>query len=458
MKNIIFTAAMMFTAAIWAQQPADYALVAGVIKNKTQDFKITSRDQSYSKNLKIAADGSFKDTIKGAEGPYFIYDGKSFASLYIQKGSSMIISADAQDLNATITFSGKGSEISTYMLTKIQTKNKAAAETAVSIYALEQTAFKDKASQIKNSLAAVLESSAGLSDAFKAREKRNIQYGYLGELAKYEKYHEYFAKKPGFKVSENFLAEMSTVSFSNAEDYKYCDDYKALVVFHYSEKAQAAAKKEGIAEDLALLREYAQIPEESIREDLLFAAAQTGITFTDDLKAYYKIFMDGSANEEHKKTITASYNELLKVGRGLPSPKFTNYENYSGGTSSLDDFKGKFVYIDIWATWCGPCKAEIPSLQKIETAYHGKNIAFVSISVDKAKSHDKWKEMIAKEKMGGIQLFADKDFDSQFIKDYLIRGIPRFILIDPQGKIVSASAPRPSDEAALVQLLTQLGI
>lgn len=448
---------MVFTAVCTAQKSSDYALVSGVIKNKSQDFKITSKDQSYSKNLKIAADGSFKDTLRGAEGAYFIYDGKSFASLYIEKGSNMVINADAQDFNKTIKFSGKGSEISAYMLTKAQAKNKATTEVP-SIYSLEESAFKEKINQIKNSLSVILESSTGLSETFKTREKRNIQYGYLGELAKYEKYHEYFAKKPGFKASENFLGEMSAVSFTNAEDYKYCDDYKALVVFHYNEKAQTTAKKEGVADDLALLREYAQIPEVSIREDLLFAAAQPGITFTDDVKAYYKIFMDASTNEEHKKALTASYNELLKVGKGLASPKFVNYENYNGGTSSLDDFKGKFVYIDVWATWCGPCKAEIPSLQKIETAYHGKNIVFVSISVDKAKSHDKWKEMISKEKMGGIQLLADKDFDSQFIKDYLIRGIPRFILIDPQGKIVSASAPRPSDENNLVQLFTKLGI
>lgn len=94
----------------------------------------------------------------------------------------------------------------------------------------------------------------------------------------------------------------------------------------------------------------------------------------------------------------------------------------------------------------------------MESAYHGKNIAFVSISVDKAKSHDKWKEMIVNGKMGGIQLFADNDFDSQFIKDYLINAIPRFILIDPQGRIISANAPRPSDESALTAFFTKQGI
>ena len=59
---------------------------------------------------------------------------------------------------------------------------------------------------------------------------------------------------------------------------------------------------------------------------------------------------------------------------GTPSPTFDNYINFEGGTTSLSDLKGKYVYVDIWATWCGPCKREIPSLKKVEEQFHGKNI------------------------------------------------------------------------------------
>ncbi len=145
------------------------------------------------------------------------------------------------------------------------------------------------------------------------------------------------------------------------------------------------------------------------------------------------------------------------LGRGKESPKFVNYENYKGGTTSLEDLKGKYVYIDVWATWCGPCKAEIPFLQKVEQEYHEKNIEFVSISVDKPDAYGKWKEMIKEKKMGGIQLLADKNFMSDFVTAYKIDGIPRFILIDPQGNIVSADAPRPSSEE-LKTLLKELNI
>jgi thiol-disulfide isomerase/thioredoxin len=131
--------------------------------------------------------------------------------------------------------------------------------------------------------------------------------------------------------------------------------------------------------------------------------------------------------------------------KGAPSPVFSNYENHSGGTSSLTDLNGKYVYIDVWATWCGPCKAEIPHLKKIETDYHEKNIEFVSVSIDRPKDHEKWIHMVTDKELGGIQLYADKNWESKFVKDYYIKGIPRFILVDPDGNIISANAPRPSD-------------
>lgn len=155
---------------------------------------------------------------------------------------------------------------------------------------------------------------------------------------------------------------------------------------------------------------------------------------------------------------------------GMKSPVFENYENFVGGTTSLQNLKGKYVYIDVWATWCGPCKREIPALKEIEKKYHDKNIEFVSISVDNGRGYqadsreaafiaakEGWKTMVAEKELGGIQLFSDKAFQSDFITAYKINAIPRFLLIDPDGNIVSADAPRPSSES-LTKLFDSLGI
>ena len=136
------------------------------------------------------------------------------------------------------------------------------------------------------------------------------------------------------------------------------------------------------------------------------------------------------------------------------SPSF-DYENHKGGKTKLEDLRGKYVYIDVWATWCGPCRAEIPHLKKIEEKYHGKNIEFVSISVDVDKDHDKWQKFVTEKQLGGIQLFADKNWTSDFIKAFGINSIPRFILIGPDGKVIKADAARPSS-ASLTELLDGL--
>jgi thiol-disulfide isomerase/thioredoxin len=160
--------------------------------------------------------------------------------------------------------------------------------------------------------------------------------------------------------------------------------------------------------------------------------------------------------DQEEKFLLDYYNQKVaaKKMEGIVSPSF-DYENHKGGKTKLEDLRGKYVYIDVWATWCGPCIAEIPHLKKVEAKYHGKNIEFVSISVDTEKDYEKWKKMVVAKELGGIQLFADKNWTSDFIKAYGINAIPRFILIGPDGKVIKADAARPSS-ASLTELLDSL--
>ncbi|MDC1266019.1 TlpA family protein disulfide reductase [Flavobacteriaceae bacterium] len=194
----------------------------------------------------------------------------------------------------------------------------------------------------------------------------------------------------------------------------------------------------------------------------------------DALKNDYKhldaAYFEGQ--DESFKSMQKSYKdyfmgklEMRKLfAKGTVSPTFSNYENHRGGTTSLSDFKGKYVYIDIWATWCGPCKVEIPYLKKLESKYHDKNIKFVSISVDDArrsgtmdKAHEAWIKMVTEKELTGVQLFTGNGWKADFVQNYKVNGIPRFILIAPDGTIVDADAPRPSSEKLIV-LFEELGI
>lgn len=194
----------------------------------------------------------------------------------------------------------------------------------------------------------------------------------------------------------------------------------------------------------------------------IVAGYQNLLSETKGLEASF-INLENKAIEDFKKSCVDRYNKTkgLKkhqeevLPKGKISPKFSNYENYDGSKTSLDDFKGKFVYIDLWATWCAPCKKEIPFLKTYEKEFRDKNIVFVSISTDRVKDYNKWKKMVADLQLTGVQLFANGD--TSFESAYEVTGIPRFILIDPQGNIVDPNAPRPSDDR-LRALLKEAGV
>ncbi len=447
MKKLILITCLAFTVfACKKEAPVDYVLLSGTIVNADgNELTFRSADRITDKKITIKDDGTYSDTLRLKSTKFYISNGKNRVFLYLEKGNDIKVNFDGKDFDNTIKITGTGAEINNYYFNKTELK-KELLGSGPAAYKLEETEFKDKITAVKSALNAKLDSTQAIADTFKAKEKRNINYGYLAMLNKYESYHKYYAKKDEFTVSENFLDDIKELKFDNTEDFVFSSDYKNIVSSHYSDLAQEAAKKDSIDYSEAYSTLINKIPTGVIKNVLLYDDAGFGITIAKDLDKYYNSFMAASTNEIHKEKVTESYTKLKAVENGKPSPKFANYENHAGGTISLDDLKGKYVYIDVWATWCGPCLREIPSLQKTEEAYHDKNIAFVSISVDDKDAHETWKKMVTDKELGGLQLFADNSFKSQFIEDYLIMGIPKFILLDTEGNIIDANAPRPSSD------------
>ncbi|HSC54735.1 MAG TPA: TlpA disulfide reductase family protein [Phnomibacter sp.] len=187
-----------------------------------------------------------------------------------------------------------------------------------------------------------------------------------------------------------------------------------------------------------------------------------GIVVVNNLNRYRTFEEMEEAAAPYKKYLTtpslqeAYFNALQSVAnfkKGSSGYVFA-YEDTVGKTVSMKDLKGKVVLVDVWATWCGPCKAEIPHLKKLEEELHGVDVAFVSISTDKEADKEKWKAFVGKEQLGGIQLYAGGP-NNGFSQFYQINAIPRFLVFDQQGKIVTVDAPRPSSPD-LKKLLLEL--
>jgi len=258
----------------------------------------------------------------------------------------------------------------------------------------------------------------------------------------------FYVFSDGTESSNLYLKPNSDISLTmNAKEFDETIVYKGKGVEESNFLAQQTLKDEQFQKD-AFAKEPAEFA------SVLDAKKKTDIenlekgNFDPEFKTALK-----NSFESFNQYAAQEYERALKANKlkGKPSPEF-DYDNHKGGKTKLSDLKGKYVYIDLWATWCAPCRAEIPYLQKIEEKYHGKNIEFVSISIDKAKDVEKWKKFVTDKNLGGVQLFADKDWESEFVTGYGVTGIPRFIIVDPKGNVLSSDAARPSSPELQTQL------
>jgi len=140
-------------------------------------------------------------------------------------------------------------------------------------------------------------------------------------------------------------------------------------------------------------------------------------------------------------TVTERTPEEMAVIKEY-APAF-DLNSIEGTQISLESMKGKYLFVDIWATWCGPCLQQLPAMKELEKKYEGQNIEFVSISVDKDADKAKWAKMIQDKGMGGVQLFSGKQ--TSFSRDYEVSSIPKFLIIGKEGEIINENPPRPMD-------------
>jgi len=136
------------------------------------------------------------------------------------------------------------------------------------------------------------------------------------------------------------------------------------------------------------------------------------------------------------------------------APDFT-LKDINGKEVSLHSFKGKVVYLDIWASWCAPCLGEINKAKAVKQHFHdNQNVVFLYVSID--EDENRWKEMIRKKDIKGVHLISKGGEDDGIKQKYQVRAIPKFILIDKNGDMVDGEAKWPSDKDELIADIERL--
>jgi thiol-disulfide isomerase/thioredoxin len=166
----------------------------------------------------------------------------------------------------------------------------------------------------------------------------------------------------------------------------------------------------------------------------------SNLTYTSNeklRKKYYTMLMEKFPGSEAAKTAKEKFSKEIKIYDGVQAPQFslTSLDDPKV-TYTLNSFKGKILLLDFWATWCGPCKEELPNLKKQYEKFHSKGLEVLSISFD--KSPEEVAKYRAKVKMPWHHAFLKGGFQSKMAKDYEVSGIPKPILIDcDTGKILA---------------------
>ena len=237
-----------------------------------------------------------------------------------------------------------------------------------------------------------------------------------------EEYPEYYRRL----VTKDKLKDASLLEQPYGVDY--LERYVKLAL-------QFENRKVTIADELTWL------PCDLLKAEIVLLQAGRAKTYEkyDEVVTYFARYL---TTESHHRRMGELSAKLYVGHKGGKAANFT-YPDRNGKMVSLSDFKGKIVVVDVWATWCGPCRKEIPALIELEKEMHGKDVVFIGVSVDEKKDYQKWLEALDKEGLEGVQLFANGW--SQIVKDYKIKGIPRFMVFDREGNVISIDAPRPSE-------------
>ena len=195
---------------------------------------------------------------------------------------------------------------------------------------------------------------------------------------------------------------------------------------------------------------------EFVLNNLMESAIQFCKSFRklNDYKEQFDPYISSLESNFYKESliskITAKENELMQTQIGKPAPPFALMNNM-GMPVSLNDFKGRVVYVDLWASWCAPCRAETPSFKVLYSKFKdNKEIAFLSIAV--RDGINEWKKALEEDNPDWVQLI---DQDEVVWKSYVANSIPKFIIIDKKGNIVDFDAPGPSSGEKIEKLLNK---
>ena len=441
-KYLIF---LVFLFISCSKVPNARITFSGNIKNNSEDIlKVSNYNSTLKQQIPIDSLGNFRGLVEvETDGYYFFQVGRSYTTVRFKKGQNVHVSIDASDFFKSIIYSGDLKKENNYNVSKSKLRANLVGDTK-EYFVVPLNDFLPKIEKTRDTLFSLLANSE-LSQKDTELEKKLIKYEYLQTYNNYKKFYNYH-KKVDPVLPDDYFDPILGMNTDDDEIFRYSRAYRNLIIENFRLSSKIALSKDTSLTIIDFVKnKISDLKSADIREQIASMLFREIKEENENIDNDYDKIMTLLASDRMKEKLTLRYKSAITTTSGTASVDF-NYENFDGGSISLQELRGKLLYIDVWATWCGPCIKEMPALKELVKEYAKKDIEFVSISIDGKNDYDKWKKMVPEKNVGGIQLYDAEGLDSDFMKAFSVSLIPRFMMIDSEGKIITAKAPRPSSK------------
>ena len=363
--------------------------------------------------------------------------------LFLEPGDQLHLDADLLDLPQSLRFSGQGTANNQFLAAL---RFRFPDYLRIDYEDLEVDAHRQMVDQRRLELESFLDEGCSqyqLTPDFTAYYRAEITYEWAEQLVSY---------RIGYYMQNGREHPVLPADYYDVLDQVELVDEAAIGITHYQnfleynfdrieDEAYERAEQEQLSEEqtrdlLETYTRYNQAKRVLHGKVLYFFLAGEIVSdfqwgYFDQGEQRLAEFLRDNPYPAYTEAVEEVMRETAQLKPGQPAPDFT-LDDLQGRSVSLSDFKGQAVFLDFWASWCGPCIGAVPHLEEIKQRTRDQKVVFLNISLDSA---DEWHQAVDEHGLTGVHVHAPGGWQAAVAQLYQVRGIPSYFLVGPDGRM-----------------------